>query len=136
MFDALSVRPDALGVSILTLPILTLPPASVISSLLPGLAVPIPTFPLASTTTRCAPLVLRPSTPGETRYTPVPVESLKAKDGAAAVPEGARLLSVKIGPVIAELLIHSLRSFIRGLPSVVPGYTFFLFLASGSGPDL
>jgi hypothetical protein len=35
----------------------------------------------------------------------VPVESLKAKDGAAAVPAGARLLSLRIGPVIALLAI-------------------------------
>jgi hypothetical protein len=51
----------------------------------------------------------------------VPVESLKAKDGAAAVPAGARLLSLNTGPVIALLDIHSLRSFIRGLPFGRPG---------------
>jgi len=35
----------------------------------------------------------------------VPVESLKAKDGAAAVPAGARRVSDSTGPVIAELLM-------------------------------
>ena len=33
----------------------------------------------------------------------MPVESLKAKDGSAAVPEGARLTSDSTGPVIALL---------------------------------
>jgi hypothetical protein len=47
----------------------------------------------------------------------VPVESAKDQDGAAALPEGERLTSDSIGPVIAELLIFDYL-LLCGLPAL------------------